>query len=29
MSTLINSDLLWLGLAFILSMAGTLATYPE
>jgi hypothetical protein len=29
MFSVINPDLLWLALGFILSMAGMLATYPE
>jgi hypothetical protein len=29
MLSVINPDLLWLALGFILSMAGMLATYPE
>ena len=29
MSPLMHSDLLWVALAFILSMAGMLAAYPE
>jgi hypothetical protein len=29
MLSLIHSDLLWVALAFVLSMAGMLATYPE
>jgi hypothetical protein len=29
MSTLMHADLLWVALAFILSMAGMMAAYPE